>query len=98
MYLLQHAVGIITDSGGVTEELTVLGIPCITLRDSTERPETVDIGTNVLVGNDRELLTNKIIEMCNGLWKASSIPEKWDGNTGGRIIEILVNILNDYSI
>jgi UDP-N-acetylglucosamine 2-epimerase (non-hydrolysing) len=90
IYLLRYAKGIVTDSGGVTEEATVLNIPCITLRDSTERPETVLLGTNVLVGDDLFLLQENIDLMVNGKWKQSSIPDFWDGHAAERIIDSIL--------
>lgn len=92
-YLVQHAKGVITDSGGVTEEATVLGVPCITLRDSTERPETVSVGTNELVGTDPANLGPALARLMAGRWKKGGIPEKWDGQTAVRIVaqlELLV--------
>ena len=90
IYLLKNARGIVTDSGGITEEATVLNIPCITLRDSTERPETVLLGTNVLVGDDLILLQENINLMVEGNWKQSSIPDFWDGHAAERIIESIL--------
>lgn len=91
IYLIRSSKGIITDSGGITEEATVLNIPCITLRDSTERPETVIYGTNVLVGNDYLLLRKHIQQIINGDWKSTSIPERWDGKSAERIVETLIS-------
>ena len=88
-WLVRESKGVITDSGGISEETTFLGIPCITLRDSTERPETIDIGTNVLIGNDMDLLSRSIRDVKQGKWKSGAIPEKWDGHAGERIAEIL---------
>ena len=79
----------ITDSGGVTEEATVLGVPCLTLRDNTERPETVDIGTNVLVGTAPEALAPAIAPLFEEGWKMGGVPELWDGNTATRIVAVL---------
>jgi UDP-N-acetylglucosamine 2-epimerase (non-hydrolysing) len=93
IYLVKNAVGVITDSGGITEETTVLGIPCITLRNSTERPETVEIGTNVLVGDDEKQLASYLDEIIENSWKKGSIPKYWDGNTSERIISCLKSIL-----
>ena len=90
--LVKNSKGIITDSGGVTEEATVLGIPCITLRNTTERPETVNIGTNELVGDDMNLLKQCIIKIINNDWKSGSIPELWDGKAAIRIVNILTNL------
>ncbi len=84
-YLVAHARAVITDSGGVTEEATVLGVPCLTLRDTTERPETVTIGTNELVGTNPANLRPVLDRLFAGQWKRGSIPEKWDGRTGERI-------------
>tara|TARA_B100000963_G_scaffold143536_1_gene125042 strand:+ start:1634 stop:2734 length:1101 start_codon:yes stop_codon:yes gene_type:complete len=92
-YLVQHALGVITDSGGITEETTVLGVPCITLRNSTERPETVTFGTNVLVGDDKDDLIHNLRVLLSGSWKESSIPPLWDGASGKRIVECLQNIM-----
>ena len=85
-YLVKHALAVITDSGGITEEATVLNVPCITLRDSTERPETCDIGTNVLVGNDSEKIKNAFKILLSGNWKNGKIPELWDGKAAKRIV------------
>ena len=91
IYLIKNAKGIITDSGGITEEATVLNIPCLTMRNTTERPETIEHGSNQLVGDNLSNLTIylKVIEM--GMWKKAKMPEKWDGNTSQRIVEILLN-------
>ena len=92
-HLVRHAKGVITDSGGITEETTVLGIPCITLRDSTERPETVTVGTNELIGTDPAALKPALDRLFAGQWKKGAIPELWDGRTGERIAEILERLL-----
>lgn len=92
-YLVKHAKGVVTDSGGITEETTVMGIPCITLRDNTERPETCDIGTNKLIGTSTEFIASSIEEIKNDNWKKGGIPDKWDGQTAGRIVSILNNLL-----
>lgn len=92
-YLVRHARGVITDSGGVTEETTVLGIPCMTLRDSTERPETVTIGTNELLGTDPDALKPALERLFAGQWKKGAIPDLWDGRTGHRIAETLERLL-----
>lgn len=89
-YLVKNSMGVITDSGGITEETTVMQIPCITLRDSTERPETITIGTNELIGNDLSLIPLCINKISNNDWKKGSIPELWDGHTAERIINILL--------
>lgn len=89
-YLVEHSLCVITDSGGITEETTVLGIPCITLRTTTERPETVEIGTNELIGIDPKAIKPTIKKLLNGNWKKGGIPPLWDGRTGERIIEKLL--------
>ena len=91
-YLVENSKGVITDSGGITEETTVLGIPCMTLRDNTERPETVKTGTNKLLGTDPTNIGPALENLMSGNWKVGRIPEKWDGKTGNRIIKILENI------
>ena len=92
IYLIKNCKGIITDSGGITEEATVLDIPCLTLRNSTERPETVTMGTNELIGDDLEKLKNCLNQIMNNNWKKGNIPQFWDGKTSGRIVEILFRL------
>jgi len=92
-YLVKNSKAVITDSGGITEETTVMGIPCLTLRDNTERPETITIGTNVLVGTDHDNLKPILEKLLSGNWKKGAIPEKWDGKTAERIIAILSKTL-----
>ena len=91
-YLVKNAKAVITDSGGITEETTVMNIPCLTLRDNTERPETVTIGTNELVGTNPKSIALYLQKLLEGKWKKGNIPEKWDGKTADRIIDILLNI------
>jgi UDP-N-acetylglucosamine 2-epimerase (non-hydrolysing) len=93
-YLVKNSLGVVTDSGGITEETTYLHIPCITLRDSTERPETCTIGTNELIGTDPNQAIPYLEKMIQKNWKKGSIPEKWDGNTSTRIVEILNTLAN----
>jgi UDP-N-acetylglucosamine 2-epimerase (non-hydrolysing) len=93
-YLVKNAKAVITDSGGITEETTVMGIPCMTLRDSTERPETVTIGTNELLGTRPDSIIPAMDKLFSGNWNRGSIPPKWDGETGKRIVEHLQKILN----
>ncbi len=92
-HLVRHAKGVITDSGGVTEETTVLGVPCLTLRDTTERPETVTLGTNELVGTDPAALQPALDRLFDGRWKRGSVPPLWDGRSGERIAEVLERLL-----
>jgi UDP-N-acetylglucosamine 2-epimerase (non-hydrolysing) len=91
-YLVENAKGVITDSGGITEETTVMGIPCMTLRNSTERPETCDIGTNELIGTDPSAILAPLKLMLDGGWKKGSIPPLWDGHTGKRIVDIFLKL------
>ncbi len=91
-YLVENAKAVITDSGGITEETTVLGIPCMTLRDNTERPETVRIGTNELIGTDPKAIKPAMEMLFAGNWKKGTIPEMWDGKTAERIVSILTKI------
>ena len=93
-YLVKHAKAVITDSGGITEETTVMGIPCMTLRDNTERPETITIGTNELVGTDPRAIGPAMEKLFSGQWKKGGIPEKWDGKTAERIVDIVVKQLS----
>ena len=92
-YLVANALAVITDSGGITEETTVLGIPCLTLRDSTERPETVAIGTNELIGTDPSKLGPALDRLFAGEWKRGSVPPLWDGRTSERIVDHLERLL-----
>lgn len=92
-YLVKHAKGVITDSGGITEETTVLGVPCLTLRDNTERPETVTIGTNELIGTDPSKLPPALARLMAGQWKRGAIPPLWDGKAAERIVEQLERLL-----
>jgi UDP-N-acetylglucosamine 2-epimerase (non-hydrolysing) len=80
---------VVTDSGGIQEETTYLKIPCLTLRDNTERPVTEKVGTNTVVGTDTSLLLKKFEEIIDGKYKKGSIPKYWDGKTSGRIVSIL---------
>jgi len=84
-FLVKNSKGVITDSGGITEETTVMGIPCITLRENTERPETCTIGTNELIGTNPENLRKALITLQSGKWKKGGIPPLWDGQTAKRI-------------
>jgi UDP-N-acetylglucosamine 2-epimerase (non-hydrolysing) len=93
-FLVQNAKAVITDSGGVTEEATVLGVPCMTLRSSTERPETVTMGTNELLGTDPAALAPAFEKLFVGQWKKGCTPPLWDGKTGERIVSHLERLLS----
>lgn len=88
-YMVKHAKAIITDSGGITEETTVMGIPCITLRDNTERPETCTIGTNELIGTDPQNIKPTLDKLFTGIWKKGRVPELWDGKAAERIVSVI---------
>jgi len=89
-YLVERAFAVITDSGGITEETTVMGVPCMTLRDSTERPETCTVGTNELLGTDPEKIKPAMDRLFAGEWKKGGIPELWDGHAAERIVEVII--------
>jgi UDP-N-acetylglucosamine 2-epimerase (non-hydrolysing) len=93
-FLVEKSFAVITDSGGITEETTVLGIPCMTLRENTERPETITIGTNELLGVDSKAIAPAMSKLFSGEWKKGSIPEKWDGKTAERIVAVLAKMGN----
>jgi UDP-N-acetylglucosamine 2-epimerase (non-hydrolysing) len=87
--LQRRATVVVTDSGGIQEETTYLKVPCLTLRNNTERPVTLTMGTNVLVGQDGAKLRTELAKVLEGKQKASSVPPLWDGHAGQRIAEIL---------
>lgn len=91
-FLVERSKAVITDSGGITEETTVMNIPCMTLRDNTERPETITMGTNELIGTDPKSIKPAMQKLFAGEWKKGKIPELWDGKTSERIVNILVNM------
>lgn len=90
-WLTAHALGIITDSGNVSEEATFNGVPCITLNNYTEHQETVNVGSNVLVGEDADKLREQVAKIIAGEWKKCALPDRWDGRTAERIVQILLN-------
>ena len=96
-YLVANAKAVVTDSGGVTEETTVLGIPCMTLRTSTERPETVTLGTNELLGDDPRAIAPALERLLSGQWKHGTIPPLWDGHAARRIVGVLDQIFSTAS-
>ena len=87
---MNQAKAIVTDSGNVAEEATFLGIPCITLNTFAEHPETWRTGTNELVGEDPAALGACMDKLMNGGWKQGTLPERWDGRTAERIVQILL--------
>lgn len=91
MYLVQNSFAVITDSGGIQEETTIMNVPCLTLRKNSERPETISIGTNELIYSIEDLL-RWLSVLFNGKWKKGTIPELWDGRSSERIIERLCQL------
>jgi len=87
--LQRRAVVVITDSGGIQEETTYLGVPCLTLRNNTERPVTVTLGTNIVVGHDSKKLWSELSKIVEGKAKQGTIPPLWDGHAGERIADVL---------
>lgn len=90
IYCIKNSLAVITDSGGITEETTVLGIPCMTMRDNTERPETCSMGTNELIGTNPINLIPALQTLFVGKWKTGSIPPLWDGKAAERILDVIV--------
>jgi UDP-N-acetylglucosamine 2-epimerase (non-hydrolysing) len=88
--LMANARFVLTDSGGIQEETTVLGIPCLTLRSNTERPITVTRGTNQVIGNDPDRIVSECRLVLAEEVRSSDLPEHWDGRTAIRIVEVLV--------
>lgn len=91
-FLVKNAFAVLTDSGGITEEATIMNVPCITFRDNTERPETCEIGTNELVGSNTEKIKNAFRTLFEGKWKQGQTPDLWDGKTSERIVNILLEL------
>jgi len=88
--LMTNAKMVFTDSGGIQEETTILGVPCLTIRQNTERPITIEEGTNILVGNDRSRILEESFKILNGQGKKGRIPQLWDGKASKRIVDILL--------
>jgi UDP-N-acetylglucosamine 2-epimerase (non-hydrolysing) len=91
-YLVRYAKAVVTDSGGITEEATVMSVPCMTLRDNTERPETCTVGTNELLGTDPKSIAPAFKKLFAGEWKKGGIPEMWDGKAAVRIVKHIISI------
>jgi UDP-N-acetylglucosamine 2-epimerase (non-hydrolysing) len=95
--LMKHATLVITDSGGIQEETTCLGIPCVTVRENTERPVTVERGTNIIAGTTKERIVAAIQRQMAGN-VGSSRPEKWDGQAATRILDVLIGVYNERTV
>lgn len=90
LHMMRHAKVVVTDSGGVQEETTYLGVPCITVRDNTERPITVEVGTNILAGTDFKNVFSALDDLMAGKVKKGEIPELWDGRAASRVVEVFI--------
>ena len=95
LYLIKNSAAVITDSGGITEETTYLKIPCLTIRENTERPETVILGSNILIGNNFIKLKKYLSKINKKKWKKSEVPKKWDGKTSKRIVKVISKLLQN---
>jgi UDP-N-acetylglucosamine 2-epimerase (non-hydrolysing) len=95
--LIKESFFVLTDSGGIQEETTFLRIPCITLRNSTERPATIEIGTNYLVGEEILKVYDFVELIFQGNYKTGSIPDLWDGKAANRVLKILIDSLTNKS-
>ena len=91
--LQSEATVVITDSGGIQEETTYMGIPCLTVRENTERPITITVGTNTLIGKDMQKLKQSVQDIINGRYKVGKNPDLWDGKASDRIADVIVNRL-----
>jgi UDP-N-acetylglucosamine 2-epimerase (non-hydrolysing) len=85
---------VVTDSGGIQEETTYLGVPCLTMRENTERPSTTTVGTNVLIGSDLDRLRLELENISGGRFKRGSVPPLWDGRTAERIVADIAAFLS----
>ena len=91
--LVKESLFVLTDSGGIQEETTILGIPCLTMRENTERPVTLKIGTSYLVGRNKNKIENCVSKVLKGEGKQGDIPKYWDGKTAQRIVKVLLHNL-----
>jgi UDP-N-acetylglucosamine 2-epimerase (non-hydrolysing) len=89
--LFKDAKVVLTDSGGIQEETTALGIPCITMRDNTERPITIDEGTNVLVGSSQERIIDAVRDIRDSAKSTMKLPEMWDGKAAERLLQVIID-------
>jgi len=92
LHLNMNARLVLTDSGGLQEETTVLGVPCITMRPNTERPITCEVGSNVMVGSDKEAILREALRVLEGDIEEGGVPEKWDGKAAERIVDVLLSL------
>lgn len=92
-YLVKNACAVVTDSGGISEETTIMNVPCMTLRNNTERPETCTIGTNLLLGNCPENIFNAFEMLKSGNWQLGKNPELWDGHAAERIVDTICELI-----
>ena len=88
---------VLTDSGGLQEETTYLGIPCLTLRPNTERPITIEEGTNILLDEGPEMIPYEVQQILNGKIKQGGVPKFWDGAAAKRIVDVIKDYLSDNS-
>lgn len=92
-FLVRHSKAVVTDSGGISEETTIMNVPCMTLRSNTERPETCSVGTNLLLGNSHHYIASAFKKLSDGKWQTGKQPELWDGRSAGRIVDQISHIL-----
>jgi len=91
-YLVERAKAVVTDSGGITEEASIMNVPCMTLRDNTERPETIDLGTNELLGTEPKNIQPAMEKLFQGKWKKGQEIPMWDGKCAERIVDVLLKL------
>lgn len=93
--LMRYSTFVMTDSGGIQEETTALQVPCVTIRTTTERPSTVDIGTNILIDPNYDTMISTVLPILDGKIKQGAIPSKWDGKASERVVEIVTTLLQN---
>ena len=94
MCLMGNAAVVVTDSGGIQEETTCLGVPCVTVRENTERPVTIQVGTNVLAGTSKEGIRRAMRQQLESR-ATGAVPERWDGRSAQRIVEVIVREIRE---